>query len=76
MKIADFNKLIEGAIPIDNAVLHAACLFAGGRTESTLTQVKVPGILLYWKPGDALYFKVKEQVGCIPAAGVKICNFK
>jgi hypothetical protein len=60
---------------VSTAILHSACLFAGGRTESTLNHVKVPGIEMWWVPNEGLHFKVKSQVGIVPAANVKIVYF-
>jgi hypothetical protein len=63
---------------IDTVVLHQACMFAGGRTESTLNTVKVPGIKMWWSENlNGLLFTIKNmQKGFIPAPAVKILYFK
>ena len=46
-------------------------MFAGGKTESTLNQVKIPGIEMMWLEKEGLFFVVGHQSGLIPAAAVK-----
>jgi len=66
----------ESKTYVEMAVLQAACLFAGGRTETTLTSIKVPGIRMWWVKGEGLYFTCKHQEGMIPSTNVKIVYFE
>jgi hypothetical protein len=65
---------------IESAVLHQACMFAGGRTESTMNAAKIPGLTMHWITGEGLFFDIKNknitQHGFIPAAAVKIVYYK
>lgn len=61
---------------VDTAILHTAEMFAGGRTESTLNAVKVPGLFMYWIRPEGLFYKCKGQEGLIPAGNVRRVVFK
>jgi hypothetical protein len=69
-------SLEEPKLYVEMAVLQAACMFAGGRTETTLTPIKVPGIRMWWVKGEGLYFTCKHQEGMIPSTNVKVVYFE
>jgi len=54
------------------AYLHAPVMLPGGQTEGSLTQIKLPGIKLFWLRGEGLIVQHKNQKALIPAANVAI----
>jgi hypothetical protein len=53
------------------AELHAAVRFVG-KMETNLSTVKLPGVQMWWIPGEGLMVHYSGKKQLIPAAGVKV----
>lgn len=56
---------------VTSAELHSATRFVG-KTESTLSQVKLPGVKMWWVPNEGLLVHHSNQKMLIPSANVKV----
>lgn len=62
-------------IKVVSAILHQATLLPGGKTESSLNEIKLGKCEMAWFPGDGLSIKIGEKSAFIPSAALKIVHF-
>jgi hypothetical protein len=66
---------IVSVIPVTSAHIHSAGMLPGGRNETTLNEMKVPGIKMAYGIGEGVFIKVKNsKTSLIPTANFKIIN--
>lgn len=72
-----YSNLDPITFAVDTAMLHSSIMIPGtGRTESTLNQVKVPGIKMEWIRNEGLLIEARGRKTLIPSANVKCAHLK
>ena len=74
-KVAAIAEGFDEFRPVKTAFLHKA-IMVGGKTEATITNIKVPGVKMSFAPGKGLFITYKGEDHFVPDAAINHLLFE